>query len=69
MAILDLVAIAPTILGFITPELYLLRVIRLVRIGRIGRSKRFQKSVSISIMPSIEEGRVANFGNLFSCRY
>ena len=45
MAILDLVAIAPTILGFITPELYLLRVIRLVRIGRIGRSKRFQKSV------------------------
>ena len=45
MAILDLVAIAPTILGFITPELYLLRIIRLVRIGRIGRSKRFQKSV------------------------
>ena len=45
MAILDLVAIAPTILGFITPELYLLRVIRFVRIGRIGRSKRFQKSV------------------------
>jgi len=45
MAILDLVAIAPTILGFITPELYLLRVIRLVRIGRIGRSKRVQKSV------------------------
>ena len=45
MAILDLVAIAPTILGFISPELYLLRIIRLVRIGRIGRSKRFQKSV------------------------
>lgn len=45
MAVLDLVAIAPTILGFITPELYLLRIIRLVRIGRIGRSKRFQKSV------------------------
>ena len=45
MAILDLVAIAPTILGFITPELYLLRIIRLVRIGRVGRSKRFQKSV------------------------
>ena len=45
MAILDLVAIAPTILGFISPELYLLRVIRLARIGRIGRSKRFQKSV------------------------
>ncbi len=45
MAILDLVAIAPTILGFITPELYLLRIVRLVRIGRIGRSKRFQKSV------------------------
>ena len=45
MAILDLVAIAPTILGFITPELYLLRIIRLARIGRVGRSKRFQKSV------------------------
>ena len=45
MAVLDLVAIAPTILGFITPELYLLRIIRLVRIGRIGRSKRFRKSV------------------------
>ena len=45
MAILDLVAIAPTILGFISPELYLLRLIRLVRIGKIGRSKRFQKSV------------------------
>ena len=45
MAILDLVAIAPTILGFISPELYLLRIIRLVRIGRIGRSKRFQKSM------------------------
>ncbi len=45
MAILDLIAIAPTILGFISPELYLLRIIRLVRIGRIGRSKRFQKSV------------------------
>ena len=45
MAILDLVAIAPTILGFISPELYLLRIIRLVRIGRIGRSKRFRKSV------------------------
>ena len=45
MAILDLIAIAPTILGFISPELYLLRIIRLVRIGRIGRSKRFRKSV------------------------
>jgi voltage-gated potassium channel len=45
MAILDLVAIAPTILGFISPELYLLRTVRLVRIGRIGRSKRFRKSV------------------------
>ena len=45
LAILDLVAIAPTILGFITPELYLLRIIRLARIGRIGRSKRFRKSI------------------------
>ncbi len=46
LAILDLVAIAPTVLGFITPELYLLRSIRLLRIGRIGRSKRFRKSIS-----------------------
>ena len=45
MVILSLVVIAPTILGFITPELYLLRIIRLVRIGRTGRSNRFQKSV------------------------
>jgi len=45
LAILDLIAIAPTILGFITPELYLLRIIRLARIGRIGRSKRFRKSI------------------------
>jgi len=45
LAILDLIAIAPTILGFVTPELYLLRIIRLVRIGRLGRSKRFRKSL------------------------
>ena len=45
LAILDLIAIAPTILGFISPELYLLRIIRLVRIGRVGRSKRFRKSI------------------------
>ena len=44
LAILDLIAIAPTILGFITPELYLLRIIRLARIGRVGRSKHFRKS-------------------------
>jgi voltage-gated potassium channel len=50
MAILDLVAIAPTILGFISPELYLLRLIRLVRIGKIGRSKRFQ---NCKFLPSI----------------
>ncbi|MAH58885.1 MAG: potassium transporter Kef [Synechococcus sp. ARS1019] len=45
LAILDLIAIAPTILGFISPELYLLRIIRLVRIGRLGRSKHFRKSI------------------------
>ncbi|UPM50130.1 ion transporter [Synechococcus sp. A10-1-5-1] len=45
LAILDLLAIAPTILGFVTPELYLLRIIRLARISRIGRSKRFRKSI------------------------
>lgn len=45
LAILDLLAMAPTLLGFVSPELYLLRILRLVRIGRIGRSKRFRKSV------------------------
>lgn len=44
IAILDLVAIVPTILGFVTPELYLLRIFRLARIGRVGRSKRFRKA-------------------------
>ena len=45
LAILDVIAIAPTLFGFITPELYLLRIIRLARIGRVGRSKRFRKSI------------------------
>ena len=45
MAILDLLAIAPTILGIVSPELYLLRIFRLVRIARVGRSRNFQKSV------------------------
>ena len=45
LAILDLIAIAPTILVFITPELYLLRIVRLVHIGRVGRSKRFRQSI------------------------
>lgn len=45
IAILDAMAIAPTILGFITPELYLLRIIRLARIGRVGRSKKFRQSI------------------------
>ena len=45
LAILDLLAMAPTLLGFVSPELYLLRILRLVRIGRIGRSKRFRESV------------------------
>ena len=45
LAILDIIAIAPTLLGFITPELYLLRIVRLARIGRVGRSKRFRKSI------------------------
>ena len=45
IAILDLIAIAPTLIGLITPELYILRVIRLVRIGRLGRSNRFRRSL------------------------
>ena len=44
-ALLDLLAIVPTILGTVSPELYLLRVIRLVRIGRISRSRRFRDSM------------------------
>ena len=69
MALLDLVAIAPTILGFITPELYLLRIIRLVRIGRIGRSKRFRKSVRhFNHGHYFEAGRIANFCDLLGCR-
>ena len=47
LAILDLLAIAPTILGFITPELYLLRIIRLARIGRVGRSRGFRRSLKL----------------------
>ena len=45
MALLDLLAIAPTILGIVSPELYLLRIFRLVRIARVGRSKNLQKSI------------------------
>ncbi len=46
IAILELLAIAPTILGFISPELFLLRIIRLVRIGRIGRPKHFINAIA-----------------------
>ena len=47
MAILDLVAIAPTV--------------RLVQIGRIGRSKRFRKSVSYLIMQLLRGGKNCKF--------
>lgn len=45
MALLDLLAITPTILGVVSPELYVLRLVRLVRIGRIGRSRHFRRSI------------------------
>ena len=45
MALLDLLAITPTILGVVSPELYVLRIVRLVRIGRIGRSRHFRRSI------------------------
>ena len=48
IAIVDLIAIAPTFIGMITSESYgtsILRMIRLIRIGRLGRSNRFRKSI------------------------
>lgn len=61
-ALLDLLAILPTILGTVSPELYLLRVIRLVRIGRIARSKRFRESMMYfhhAIASKTEELRIS----------
>ncbi len=46
LAILDLIAIVPTILGFFS-HLSFLRIIRLVRLGRVGRSKHFRKSIKL----------------------
>ncbi|MXW40381.1 MAG: ion transporter [Synechococcus sp. SB0668_bin_15] len=49
LAIIDLIAIAPTLIGMITPvEFYgtsVFRLVRLVRIGRLGRSNRFRESI------------------------
>ena len=45
LAMVDVIAILPTFLGFISPELYTLRVFRLVRIGKIGRSRRFKEGL------------------------
>ena len=48
IAIVDLIAIAPTFIGMITSESYgtsILRMIRLIRIGKLGRSNRFRKSI------------------------
>ena len=45
LAMIDVIAILPTFLGIISPELYTLRVFRLVRIGKIGRSRRFKEGL------------------------
>lgn len=45
MALLDLMAFAPTLIGLISPELYLLRLLRLLHIARLGRSKHFRESL------------------------
>ena len=45
IALLDLAAFAPTLVGMISPELYLLRLIRLLHIGRLGRSSHFRRSL------------------------
>ena len=46
LALLDVIAILPSLIGLITPELYLLRIFRLARIARLGRSKRIRTSIS-----------------------
>lgn len=45
LALLDIIAIMPSLIGLITPELFLLRVFRLARIARFGRSKRIRASL------------------------
>ena len=45
LALLDVIAILPSLIGLITPELYLLRIFRLVRIARFGRSRRIRTSI------------------------
>ena len=47
IAILDLIAIVPTFIGMISPELYVVRIIRLIRIVRLGRSNTFRKSIQL----------------------
>jgi len=46
LALLDVIAILPSLIGLITPELYLLRIFRLARTVRLGRSKRIRSSIS-----------------------
>jgi len=46
LALLDIIAILPALIGLITPEFYLLRIFRLARISRLGRSKRIRTSIS-----------------------
>jgi len=45
VAILDLIALLPLLIGVLGSEFYLLRIVRLLRISRAGRSKRFKKSI------------------------
>ncbi len=45
IAILDLIALMPLLVGAMGSEFYFLRIARLLRIFRAGKSKRFQKSI------------------------
>lgn len=45
IAVLDLIALTPLIVGAMGSEFYFLRIARLLRIARAGRSSRFQQSI------------------------
>jgi voltage-gated potassium channel len=45
LALLDLAALLPLVIGALGAELYILRLVRLVRIARVGRSRRFKHSL------------------------
>ena len=45
LALLDLLAFAPTLIGLISPQLYLLRLIRLLNIARLAQSNHVRSSL------------------------